>query len=75
MAGIILSQGRSHDFFDLFFTPDVALTREKVATKPTHCIHTETFMFAVIWNPFGFHVIDKHPIGAKMNSHYSSASN
>jgi hypothetical protein len=27
-------------------------------------------MFTVVWNPLGFHVIDKLPTGAKMNSDY-----
>jgi histone-lysine N-methyltransferase SETMAR len=27
-------------------------------------------MFAVIWNPLGFQVVDKLPTGAKMNSDY-----
>jgi hypothetical protein len=27
-------------------------------------------MFTVIWNPFGFQVVDKLPTGTKMNSDY-----
>jgi hypothetical protein len=43
-------------------------TRDDVATKPKHDIHTTKFMFTVLWNPLGFHVIDKLPTGARMNS-------
>jgi hypothetical protein len=41
--------------------------RYEVVTKPRRDIQTEKFMFAVIWNPLGFHVIDKLPTGARMN--------
>jgi hypothetical protein len=46
------------------------LNRDKVATKLKHDIHTQKFMFTVIWNPFGFQVVDKLPTGTKMNSDY-----
>jgi hypothetical protein len=46
------------------------LTRDDAATKPRSDIHTETFMFTVIWNPLGFHVINTLLTGAKMDSDY-----
>jgi hypothetical protein len=44
------------------------LTKDNVSPNPTDDIHTENFMFTVTPNPFGFHVLDKLPIGSKLNS-------
>jgi hypothetical protein len=44
------------------------LTRDAIATKPKHDIHTEKLMFK--WIPLRFHVVEKLPTGAKINSHY-----
>jgi hypothetical protein len=46
------------------------LSRDYVATKPKHDIHTQKFMFTVTWTPLEFHVVDKLPTGAKINSDY-----
>jgi hypothetical protein len=46
------------------------LGRDDVATKPRYDVHTKKFMRTLIWNPLGFHVLDKLPIGGKMDSDY-----
>jgi hypothetical protein len=33
-------------------------------------IQTAKFVFTVIWNPLGFHVINRLPTGARMNTEY-----
>jgi hypothetical protein len=46
------------------------LSRDYVVTKPKHDIHTQKFIFTVIWNSLGFQVVDKLPTGTKMNNNY-----
>jgi histone-lysine N-methyltransferase SETMAR len=46
------------------------MSRDDVATKPRHAIQSRKFMFMIIWNPTGFHVIDRLPDDTKMNSAY-----
>jgi hypothetical protein len=46
------------------------LSREDVITKPKHQIQSKKFMFTILWNPTGFHVVDKLPNDAKINSAY-----
>jgi hypothetical protein len=46
------------------------LTRDDVASKPRPEIRTAKFMFTIMWNPLGFHVIDKLPDGVTMNANY-----
>jgi hypothetical protein len=50
------------------------LPRDDVATKPKHDIHMKKFMFPVMWNSLGFHVVDKRPTGAKMSSDSSTTN-
>jgi hypothetical protein len=50
------------------------LSRDDAATKPKHDVLTQKFMFTVIWNPLGFHVVDKLPTGTKINSDYFIAN-
>jgi hypothetical protein len=47
-----------------------ALASDEVATKPRADIATKRFMFTIMCRPLGFHVIDRLPTGAKMNSAY-----
>jgi histone-lysine N-methyltransferase SETMAR len=50
-----------------------SVVRDDVATIPRTDIATKKFMYTIMWNPSGFHVIDKLPLGAKMNSgHYTA---
>jgi hypothetical protein len=44
------------------------LTGDYIATKPKHGIPTKKFMFTVMWNPLGFHIVERLPTGAEMNS-------
>jgi hypothetical protein len=46
------------------------LAKDNVVIKPGRDIQTAKFMFTVIWKPLGFHVIDRLPTGARMNSEY-----
>jgi hypothetical protein len=46
------------------------ITGDDVATKPRSDIYTKKYMFTVIWNSLGFHVIDKVLTDAKMESDY-----
>jgi hypothetical protein len=43
-----------------------------VATKTKVDIQNKKFMFAIPWNPDRFHVIDRFPTGAKINSTYDA---
>jgi hypothetical protein len=63
-------------WFVLFYSPRRmwTLTRDDVGTKPRSDVHTKKVMFPVIWNPLGFHVIDKLPTGAKTDSDYFTTS-
>jgi hypothetical protein len=47
------------------------LARDEVVIKPRGDIQTAKFMFTVIWNPLGFHMINKLSSGARMNSEYT----
>jgi hypothetical protein len=44
------------------------LTRDDVATKPTHNIQTKNFMFTVFWSPPALLVVDELASGAKIDS-------
>jgi hypothetical protein len=59
-------------WFFLSYSPSQrqTLTRDDVATKSRHDIHTKKCVFTVIWNPLGFYVIEKFLTGTKMNSDY-----
>jgi hypothetical protein len=46
------------------------LTRDDMASKPRRETQTAKFMFPIMWNPLGFHVIDKLPDGVTMNANY-----
>jgi hypothetical protein len=46
------------------------LSRDNVTTKPRLDIQSKKFMFALIWNPSGFYVIDRLPNDAAKNSDY-----
>jgi histone-lysine N-methyltransferase SETMAR len=46
------------------------LAGDDLVTRPRSDIQTAKFMFTVMWNSLGFHVIDKVPTSAKMNSEY-----
>jgi histone-lysine N-methyltransferase SETMAR len=50
------------------------LTRADVATKLKHDIHMKKFMFTVMWNSLGFHVVDQLPTRAKMNGGESTTN-
>jgi hypothetical protein len=50
------------------------LPRDDLATKPKHDILMKKFMFTVMWNSFGFHVVDKLPTGATMNCDSSTTN-
>jgi hypothetical protein len=41
-----------------------------VATKPRQEIESKKFMFTIIWNPNGFHVVESLPNDTKMNNDY-----
>jgi hypothetical protein len=47
------------------------LSRDDVVTKPRLDIQSKEFMFTIIWNRSGFHVIDRLSNDTKMNSDYS----
>jgi hypothetical protein len=47
-----------------------ALSRDDVATKPRTDIQSKKFMFTIMWNPNGIHVVDRLPPDAKMNAAY-----
>jgi transposase len=51
-----------------------SLTEDEVATKPRTTIATKKFMYTIMWNPHGFHVIDLLPSDAKMNSTYYTSN-
>jgi hypothetical protein len=44
------------------------LSTDDIATKPRLNIQTRKFMFAIIWNPTGFYVVDRLANDTKMNS-------
>jgi hypothetical protein len=44
------------------------LTRDNVAPKPRREIRTAKFMVMIMWNPFGFHAIDKLPASVTMSA-------
>jgi hypothetical protein len=46
------------------------LSRDNVITKPRHDIQSKEFMFTVIWNLHGFHVVNKFPNNIRINSNY-----
>jgi hypothetical protein len=46
------------------------LSRDDVVTKPRLDIQNTKFIFAIMWNPSGFYVIDRLPNDIKMNSDY-----
>jgi hypothetical protein len=50
------------------------LSRDDVVTKSRLDIQSKQFMFAIIWNPSGFYVVDKLPNHAKMKSAYFVAN-
>jgi hypothetical protein len=50
------------------------LARDEFITKPRRDIQTAQFMVRVMWNPLGFHMPDKLPTGARMNSALRSRS-
>jgi hypothetical protein len=50
------------------------LTRDDAATKPRPDIHTKKYMFAVLWNPLGFHSVDKLRTSAKIESYGFTAN-
>jgi histone-lysine N-methyltransferase SETMAR len=45
-------------------------TRDNVTVKPKHNIRTKKCTVTVIWNPRGFHVINKCPTGTTINNDY-----
>jgi histone-lysine N-methyltransferase SETMAR len=47
------------------------LAKDEVVRKPRRDTQAAKFMFTVIWNPLGFHVMNKLPTGARMNSEYT----
>jgi hypothetical protein len=46
------------------------LTRDDIASKPRREIWTAKFMFMIMWNPLGFHVIDRLLDGVTMKANY-----
>jgi hypothetical protein len=46
------------------------LMRDDVASKPRREIRTAKFIFMIMWNLLGFHVIVKLPDGVTMNANY-----
>jgi hypothetical protein len=46
------------------------LSRDDVVTKPKLNIQSKKFMFMIMWNANGFHIVDKLPNETKTNSHY-----
>jgi hypothetical protein len=50
-----------------------ALARDDVVSKPRTEIQSKKFMFTIMWNPLGFHVIDRLATGEKINSTYFTA--
>jgi hypothetical protein len=57
-------------FFDTSPRRTWTLSRDEVATKARQQIQSKKFMFTIIWNANGFHVIDSLPNDTKMNSDY-----
>jgi hypothetical protein len=47
-----------------------ALAKDEVATKNEDRYPNHKFMFTVMWNLHGFHVIDRLSNGAKINGTY-----
>jgi hypothetical protein len=47
-----------------------ALANDGVATKTKIDIQSEKFMYPIMWNSHGFHVIDRLPTGAEIKSKY-----
>jgi transposase len=60
---------RDESWFVVSYSPRRMWTvvRDEVVTKPRRDIQTAKFMFTVMWNPLGFHVIDKLVTGVRMN--------
>jgi hypothetical protein len=44
--------------------------KDNVVIKPRRDIQTAKFMFTVIWQSLGFHIIDRLPAGARINGEY-----
>jgi hypothetical protein len=66
-----LATGDESWFFLSYFLRRMwTLTQDEIARKPRPDIHTKNSMFPVLWNPLGFHVVDKLRTGAKMESDY-----
>jgi hypothetical protein len=47
-----------------------SVASDDVATSVRRDIQTTKFMFTIMWNPRGFHVINRLPDGSKMKSEY-----
>jgi hypothetical protein len=47
-----------------------ALGKDDVVTKPRTGIQSKKFMFTIMWNPLGFHLIDRLPTGDRINNSY-----
>jgi transposase len=50
------------------------LARDEVVKKPRRDIQTAKVMFMVMWNPFGFHLIDKLPTSGRTNNESSTTN-
>jgi hypothetical protein len=46
------------------------LARADVLEKPRVTIQAKKLMFTIIWNPQGFHVVDRRPEDTTMSSTY-----
>jgi hypothetical protein len=71
MAGIISSQEMSRGSFHLILDAEWGPSPEMTSLQSRGSIIAQKkFMFTVLWNPLGFHAVDKLRTGAKMESAY-----
>jgi hypothetical protein len=65
-----VTDDKSWFFLDISSHRMWTLSRDYMIIKPRHDIQSIKFMFTIIWNPHGFHVVDKLPNDTKKNSNF-----